>query len=409
MSELSDVLYIVGDEDRLGSLTTARLRPPFADGSMEFAQDVSSGLLSDPDARRFPELVALGFWLRKANLSRMADRWRSGVGEGVLSLARGTVFHIAPANVDTIFVYSWFLSLLAGNRNIMRLSTRSSHQVSALERIVTEALNRPSHAAIAQGTIICRYDRSDAVTRRLSALCDTRIIWGGDASVTAIRTIPLKPSANEVAFPNRQGLAVIGARPFIESEPAIKAGVARSFALDSYVFGQAACSSPRVLCWLGSGDAEEAQTLFWPLLREALSRIDHGIDPAMLVAKRIAADRAAISGEALTVSDDDPLMVRLGVPVSVAIDRLRAGDDTVGGFFLETVVDELDPLLDGLTSRTQTLVHWGLEKERLAASLAARIPEGPLRVVPLGTALNFSHHWDGYDLFDVLLRKVPIS
>ena len=408
MSESPDIVYIVGDGPRLGSLSTARLRRPFADESMEFAQSVSSGLLSDPEARRFPELVALGFWLRKANLSRMGDQWRSGAGEGVLHLPRGTVLHIAPANVDTIFVYSWFLSLLAGNRNIMRLSTRSSPQVSALERIVTEALGRQSHADIAQGTVICRYDRSDAVTQRLSALCDTRMIWGGDASVTAIRTIPLKASANEVAFPNRQGLAVIGARSFIEADSATRAEVARRFALDSYVFGQAACSSPRVLCWLGSRDAAAAQALFWPLLREGLAKIQHGIDPAMLVTKRIAADRAAISGEALTVSDDDPLMVRLGVPVDVAIEHLRIGDDTVGGFFLETVVDDIEALLDGLTSRTQTLVHWGIDKASLVASLAARIPEGPLRIVPLGSALNFSHHWDGYDLFDILLRKVSV-
>jgi hypothetical protein len=409
MSNLSEILFIVGDGVRLDSLPSARLRAPFADESLEFAQTVSSDLLSDPDARRYPELVALGFWLRKASLSRMADRWRSGVADGVLHLPRGTVFHIAPANVDTIFVYSWFLSLLAGNRNIMRLSTRSSPQVIALERVVTTGLSDPRHASVAQGTVICRYDRSDVVTRRLSALCDTRIIWGGDASVTAIRAIPLKPSANEVAFPNRQGLAVMGARSFVEADPVTRGEVARLFALDSYLFGQAACSSPRALCWVGSDHAAEATAIFWPLLRAAIAKIDHGIDPAMLVTKRIAADRLAIAGEVRSVSDDDPLMVRLSGPVDVAINHLRKGDDIAGGFFLETVVDEVDELISGLTSRTQTLVHWGLDRSTLVSSLVALIPEGPLRVVPLGSALNFSHHWDGYDLFDVLLRKVPIT
>jgi hypothetical protein len=409
VNDLSDLMYVVGDGPRLESLATARLRSPFAGESLDFAQSVSSGLLSGADARRFPELVALGFWLRRSNILRIGDLWRAGAADGLLHLPRGTVFHIAPANVDTIFVYSWFLSLLAGNRNIMRLSTRSSPQVSALERVVREALTLPSHSEIAQSTVICRYDRSDAVTKRLSAICDTRIIWGGDASVTAIRSIPVKPSANEVAFPNRQGVAIIGARPFIDANSAKRAEVARAFALDSYVFGQAACSSPRVLCWLGAADAEEAQTLFWPLLRDAVAKIDHGIDPAMLVTKRIAADRLAISGEAATVSDDDPLMVRLGVQVDVAIDRLRGGDDTAGGFFLQTVVDDIEALLGGLTSRTQTLVYWGVDRARLASSMATLIPEGPLRIVPLGSALNFSHHWDGYDLFDILLRKVPVT
>lgn len=409
MSDSSEMLFIVGDGARLDALPAARLRAPFAEDSLNLAQTVSADLLSDPDARRYPELVALGFWLRKANLSRMADRWRSHAEDGVLHLPRGTVFHMAPANVDTIFVYSWFLSLLAGNRNIMRLSTRSSPQVVALERVVTRGLGHPRHAGVAEGTVICRYDRSDAITRRLSALCDTRIIWGGDASVTAIRAIPLKPSANEVAFPNRKGLAVMGARSFVEAEPVARAEVARLFALDSYLFGQAACSSPRVLCWIGSEHAKQARDLFWPLLRAAIAKIDHGIDPAMLVTKRITADRLAIAGEARHVSGDDPLMVRLGAPVDIALDRLRKEDDVVGGFFFETVVDDVDELIMGLTSRTQTLVHWGVDRSIVVSSLVSNIPEGPLRVVPLGSALNFSHHWDGFDLFDVLLRKVPIS
>jgi hypothetical protein len=102
-------------------------------------------------------------------------------------------------------------------------------------------------------------------------------------------------------------------------------------------------------------------------------------------------------------------MVRVRGPVDVAINHLGKGDDIVGGFFLETVVDEVDELISGLTSRTQTLVHWGLDRSTLVSSLVALVPEGPLRVVPLGSALIFSHHWDGYDLFDVLLRKVPIT
>jgi hypothetical protein len=41
--------------------------------------------------------------------------------------------------------------------------------------------------------------------------------------------------------------------------------------------------------------------------------------------------------------------------------------------------------------------------------MSTLIPEGRLRILPLGSALNFSHHCDGYDLFDILLRKVPVT
>ncbi|MFC6804089.1 acyl-CoA reductase [Deinococcus caeni] len=39
-------------------------------------------------------------------------------------MPRGLVFHVPPANVDTIFIYSWLMSVLAGNRNVIRLSSR---------------------------------------------------------------------------------------------------------------------------------------------------------------------------------------------------------------------------------------------------------------------------------------------
>src|SRR5229473_1854189 len=45
---------------------------------------------------------------------------------GVRRFPRGLVFHVPPANVDTIFVYSWALSALAGNRNVVRISPRAA-------------------------------------------------------------------------------------------------------------------------------------------------------------------------------------------------------------------------------------------------------------------------------------------
>ena len=35
-------------------------------------------------------------------------------------LARGLVFHLAPANVDVLFAYAWLMSVLAGNRKMMQ-------------------------------------------------------------------------------------------------------------------------------------------------------------------------------------------------------------------------------------------------------------------------------------------------
>src|SRR5439155_417971 len=74
--------------------------------------------------RRFPELASLGFFLRRAEMNRALARLR-GDAAG-LRFPRGLVFHVPPANVATIFVYSWALSALAGNRNVVRISPRAA-------------------------------------------------------------------------------------------------------------------------------------------------------------------------------------------------------------------------------------------------------------------------------------------
>ncbi len=64
-------------------------------------------LLRNSEAKTYPELVALGFWLRKSNLKKMQNLSPIGVIKPL-----GWVVHFTPSNVDTMFIYSWICSLL---------------------------------------------------------------------------------------------------------------------------------------------------------------------------------------------------------------------------------------------------------------------------------------------------------
>lgn len=98
------------------------MHTPFDPQLTALVSTFSERLLATPDVRRTPELVALGFWTRHAALERLrADFTKLSDGESVL-VPRGVVLHFPPANVDTMFVYSAVLSLLTGNKNIVRLS-----------------------------------------------------------------------------------------------------------------------------------------------------------------------------------------------------------------------------------------------------------------------------------------------
>ena len=79
----------------------------------------------------------------------------------------------------------------------------------------------PEFAAIAERTLIVCYDHDDAVTKLLSSQCHVRVIWGGDATVRAIRSVPLSPLALEITFADRFSFAVLGRREFAALKRAV--------------------------------------------------------------------------------------------------------------------------------------------------------------------------------------------
>ena len=102
--------------------------------------------------------------------------------DDALIFPRGNVFHVPPANVDTIFVYSWALSALAGNHNVVRISERSAAAADTILQALNDTL-ADADPVIGRTQRMITYGRDDAVTAALSQWCDLRVIWGGDAAV----------------------------------------------------------------------------------------------------------------------------------------------------------------------------------------------------------------------------------
>ena len=111
-------------------------------------------------------------------------------------------------------------------------------------------LARPLHTKLADYLSCIRYNHADrAVTNRLSALSDARVIWGGDAKITEIRRSPIPPEAVELTFPNRESILLIDSEAWVACDH--KDCVAQAFYTDTYECEQQACSSPRLIAWLG--------------------------------------------------------------------------------------------------------------------------------------------------------------
>jgi hypothetical protein len=386
-------------------LAAASPLPAFAPQSLAFVDALSARLMRSPQARAFPELVALGYWMRKANLERLRQDLARRTGDALL-VPRGTAFHIAPSNVDTIFVYSWFLSLLAGNRNIVRLSSKPSPQADALTGAIGDLLALPEHADIAARALLVRYAPDDAVTARLSAVCDVRVVWGGDNTVRQIRAIPLPPTATEVAFSNKYSLALLHAQRWLDLDAAARDVLAGAFYNDAYWFDQMACSSPRLVLWLGGDAAARAAAAdFWPRVDAVIAARHQRLADIDYVNKLLAQDAVAIEhgGRIQTARTNDLSRIWLDAPA------LHTEHHCGAGLFFESALASLDALRPLLNRTVQTLSYTGVTRDELRAFVAAGPVGGIDRMVPFGRALDFGPVWDGFDLLRVFMREVSID
>ena len=241
----ADAAFLVGDAAALAAMPGTPPLEPFSPCVLDLFDALSKALLSRPDVRRFPDLAALAFWCRRA---AMEER-RKPYLEGEFRLGRGMALHIAPGNVPLNFAYSLAAGLLAGNANAVRLPSEPFPQAAlvcaALEELLTGAFSdlRPYAACL-------RYPRESGLTEALSALCDARIIWGGDETVRRVRAFPLKPRAAEICFADRWSACVIESGAYLAH--ADRDALARNFYNDTYLNDQRSCAAPRAVLWLGA-------------------------------------------------------------------------------------------------------------------------------------------------------------
>jgi hypothetical protein len=377
---------------------------PFAEARLETLARLSAALLADPALRQDPASVSVAYWLRRAQLGRLAEEFaRRAAAEGdVLRVPVGRVLHLAPANVDTLFIYSWALAYLCGNANVVRLSQERGVVVEALLRVLRAVAEDDTELAGANRFVT--YGHDEAVTAALSAWCAHRVIWGGDETVAAIRPLPLPPHASERVFGNKYSFAAIDAGRYGAATDAERARVASGFFNDLFWFDQMACSSPHVVFWVGSRDAaERSARAFEEALQAEVARRRFDPPVASAVHRRTYAFGLAASADVRVVLEH-PGFVGVHLRDRAALDKDVCG----GGLVRHVPVAALNEVLPFVDEGDQTMTQWGFEGGVLRQFAAEAGARGLDRVVPIGEALAFDVVWDGFHLIDDVLRRVRV-
>lgn len=408
-SEASDKLwskisYPVGNKDIVTNLPFVTPKGPFAEDVVDFLNDLSKELMQNREAKAFPDVVTLGFWLRKASLLSLKERFVHS-GGGYLT-GRGVVFHIAPSNVPVNYAYSLCTGLLCGNANVVRIPSKDFPQTGIINRAICKTLLK--HPDMKPYIALLRYERDPEINDVLSGLCDVRVVWGGDKTIAELRKSPLPPRATEITFADRYSLAVIDSEEYLRlvkngADPKTKAHIASDFYNDTYLSDQNACTSPRVVVWTGSGK-EEAKEIFWDNLL-SLVREKYAFQPIQSVDKISTEYMAAASGQGkLTQSftgDNRLVRISVGERLSPKLMNYRGN----GGYFYEYDCDDILEIRDFCNDmHCQTIGLLG-EKAMVEPLLQSGI-RGIDRVVFLGHTMDFDLVWDGYNLVERFTRTI---
>lgn len=379
---------------------------PFAPNTLELCSELSARLMR---LTNHPEAVALGFWMRPAAIGQLQQRFADGIPDGQLAVPRGLAFHVTPANVDTIFIYSWVLSLLAGNANVVRLSSRSTPVRTHMLESIAALFEDPATSDVARRNHFVLTDHDEDTSRVLSAASDVRVIWGGDATVEYFRRFPIPVRGRDVAFPDRHSMAILDAASVAALDDKALDRLADRFFDDAFWFDQGACSSPRLLLWRAAEDPSATETAvqrFRAAVVGSTRRRGYTVETGMALNKMaFATDVAArVDGVHVESPVNEATWVRL--PDIEEYDRENCG----GGLFFEVISHDLATDLSSTVGpRDQTVSTYGLDRRQLH-DLAGRLNgRGVDRFVPVGRALAFDSTWDGADLLAEFSRRVVID
>ena len=389
----NELQYIVGSPEIVEGMKNVRPLRPFDDDVIAFLNDLSGELRKN---REFPDVATFGFWCRKGALLQEKAKY----DDADERFGKGVVFHSTPSNAPVNFAFSFAAGLLAGNANIVRLPGKPFEQVNIISDAIRNLLET-THKNMAPYIVFVKFPTIKEITDTFSTLCNVRVIWGGDMTVAELRQSKIPARTTEITFADRHSIAVIDADEYLAAER--KDVIIQNFYNDTYYSDQNACTSPRIIFWLGN-NKEEAKEDFWNRVHELVSG-KYSLAAVQSVGKLNAMYSVASKKDVKLINSEDMFVTRLSVD---SIDKDLMNYKYNSGFYFEKDIENLSEIVNVCDVRCQTVTYYGVKEEQFRAFLENSRPIGIDRIVPMGKSMDFALIWDGYDLIRQMSRRVTI-
>lgn len=406
MQQNSNFTLLYPENINWETFTRTKPLPPFSEEVIDYLNTLSASLLKDRECRLYPDVVTFAFFCRKANLLKLKDIY---IHEEDVRLGRGIAFHIAPSNVPINFAYSLVAGMLSGNINIVRISSKDFPQVNLVIKHMKAIGINAMTADIQQDDFpkfaLVRYSRESDATAFFSSIAATRIIWGGDATISAVRKNELPPRSFDICFADRYSIAAINPDAILATDDREMKRIAEGFYNDTYLFDQNACSAPHLLFWIKSDNLDAAKQRFWKHIHGYVST-HYNLQSVLSVDKLTAFYRQAVCMDTESCPMPDNYILRSNIISDIPenIDSFRCA----GGYFSEKDINSLNDITGIISKKYQTLAYYGFDKNELNNFVRKNRLTGLDRIVPIGKTTEFSLTWDGYNLIDMMSRIVTI-
>lgn len=384
---------------------------PFSAEAMDFLEELSKRIRKSRDASIYPDVVTFGFYCRKANLEYLKEAYKDYRN----CLGRGILFHIAPSNVPINFAFSFVFGLLAGNCNIVRVSSKQFPQVYLLCDILKKILEEKEYEGIKIRTSIVEYEKNKDLTDYYSSICNGRIMWGGDRTIQEIRTSPIPVRSIEVTFADRYSLGIINPDRILSMTEKEIERLAQDFYKDTYLFDQNACSTPHLIVWKATPECKKdtlnmAKQRFWNSVFNVAKKYD--LEDIKVSEKYSMLCEIANSMENIeNIKQYENLLYVVSLQSFIKDKEIIDITQYRGkfGLFYELTIHDLEEILPYLNEKVQTIATEGIKPKIIQEWILKHSVRGVDRIVPFGKTVDIGLVWDGYDLVQTLSRRISLT
>lgn len=424
MTWISDRIDDRGLADEADRVERARVATA-ARPSSELCQlfDAFATRLATPAFSDVEGIAFLVTWLKRKSLESVLE---TGLGQRAPALdgfvasgsrklraaPRGVVAQWIAGNIPTLAIFSFVLSALVKNVNLVRVPRESLAVVRRMldafadTSIATSSGATLSGRDVLDGASFFYFPGEDRpLHAALSLRADARVIWGGPDTLATVLSLPRHEHCEDIVFGPKFSIALVdaGGRRRVTFGQDDGGAALRAIVRDVLLFDQAACSSPHILYVEGSLDDARAfgRAIAGELEKQTKRNPKRGIAEGTAAAiLRLRTDYALSETRDVFASSTVDWTVLVDADGPVLSDGVQSRTVFI------RAVDDLRSVVSVVTPQVQTI---GLlvDDPALAASLAESLAlRGVSRLVRFGLMNVYDQPWDGLFACDRFVRWV---